>query len=63
MLGFDAQRDRKCFVGGWYLTGDLAKRDQDGYVWFVGRADDIIKTASHMVGPFKGPERADGASS
>jgi len=49
----DEQRYRKCFVGGWYLTGDLARRDADGYFWFVGRADDIIKTSGHMVGPFE----------
>jgi acetyl-CoA synthetase len=49
----DEERYRKCFVGGWYLTGDLARRDQDGYFWFVGRTDDIIKTAGHMVGPFE----------
>jgi acetyl-CoA synthetase len=49
----DEERYRKCFVGGWYLTGDLVKRDQDGYFYFVGRADDIIKTAGHMVGPFE----------
>jgi acetyl-CoA synthetase len=49
----DEERYQKCFVGGWYLTGDLARRDQDGYFWFVGRADDIIKTAGHMVGPFE----------
>jgi acetyl-CoA synthetase len=46
-------RYRKCFVSGWYLTGDLARRGADGYFWFVGRADDIIKTAGHMVGPFE----------
>lgn len=46
-------RYRKCFVGGWYLTGDLARRDADGYFWFVGRADDIIKSAGHMVSPFE----------
>ncbi|HAA02316.1 MAG TPA: acetate--CoA ligase, partial [Syntrophobacteraceae bacterium] len=46
-------RYRKCFVGGWYLSGDLAKRDTAGYFWFVGRADDIINTAGHMVGPFE----------
>ncbi|MFN7922215.1 MAG: AMP-binding protein [Bryobacteraceae bacterium] len=46
-------RYKKCFVGGWYITGDLAKRDADGYYTFVGRADDIIKTAGHMVGPFE----------
>jgi acetyl-CoA synthetase len=49
----DEKRYRKCFVGGWYITGDLAKRDEDGYFWFVGRADDIIKTSGHMVGPFE----------
>ena len=49
----DEERYRKCFVGGWYLTGDLVKRDRDGYFAFVGRADDIIKTAGHMVGPFE----------
>ena len=46
-------RYKKCFVGGWYLTGDLAKRDADGYFWFVGRADDVIKTSGHLVGPFE----------
>ena len=49
----DEERYRKCFVSGWYLTGDLAKRDADGYFWFVGRAGDIIKTSGHMVGPFE----------
>ena len=49
----EEERYRKCFVDGWYITGDLAKRDEDGYFWFVGRADDIIKTAGHMVGPFE----------
>ena len=43
----------KCFVGGWYLSGDLAMRDADGYFWFVGRADDLIKTSGHLVGPFE----------
>ena len=42
-----------CFAGGWYLTGDLARRDADGYYWFVGRADDVIKSAGHLVGPFE----------
>jgi len=46
-------RYRTCFVGGWYLTGDLARRDRDGYFWFVGRADDVIKTAGHLIGPFE----------
>ena len=42
-----------CFAGGWYLTGDLARRDEDGYFWFVGRADDVIKSAGHLIGPFE----------
>ncbi|MBM9514485.1 acetate--CoA ligase [Desulfogranum marinum] len=46
-------RYRKCFVDQWYLTGDIVRRDGDGYFWFVGRADDIIKTAGHMVSPFE----------
>jgi acetyl-CoA synthetase len=49
----EPERYQKCFVGGWYISGDLAMRDDDGYFWFVGRADDIIKTAGHMVGPFE----------
>ena len=49
----EPQRYRKCFVDGWYLTGDLARRDADGYFWFVGRADDVIKTSGHLVGPFE----------
>lgn len=43
----------KCFRDGWYLTGDLAMRDEDGYFWFVGRADDLIKSAGHLIGPFE----------
>ncbi|TAE75873.1 MAG: acetate--CoA ligase [Verrucomicrobia bacterium] len=49
----DDERYRKCFSRGWYLSGDRAKRDAEGYYWFVGRGDDIIKTAGHMVGPFE----------
>jgi acetyl-CoA synthetase len=51
-LGEEA-RYRKCFAGEWYLTGDLAKRDEEGYYWFVGRADDVIKTSGHLIGPFE----------
>jgi acetyl-CoA synthetase len=43
----------KCFKDGWYLSGDLAMRDGDGYFWFVGRADDLIKTSGHLIGPFE----------
>jgi acetyl-CoA synthetase len=49
----EEERYRKCFAGGWYLSGDLAMRDADGYYWFVGRADDVIKSAGHLIGPFE----------
>jgi acetyl-CoA synthetase len=49
----EEERYRKCFVDGWYLSGDLAKRDSDGYFWFVGRADDVIKSSGHLIGPFE----------
>jgi acetyl-CoA synthetase len=49
----EEERYRKCFAGGWYLTGDLAMKDADGYYWFVGRADDVIKSAGHLIGPFE----------
>lgn len=49
----EEERYRKCFADGWYLSGDLAKRDADGYFWFVGRADDVIKSAGHLIGPFE----------
>ncbi|HYI42406.1 MAG TPA: acetate--CoA ligase, partial [Sphingomicrobium sp.] len=45
------ERYAKCFAGGWYLSGDLAMRDADGYFWFVGRADDVIKSSGHLIGP------------
>ncbi|MFW6057427.1 MAG: acetate--CoA ligase [Persicimonas sp.] len=47
------QRYEDSFVGGWYLSGDIAQRDEDGYFWFVGRADDLIKSAGHLIGPFE----------
>ena len=47
------ERYAKCFAGDWYLTGDLAKQDADGYLWFVGRKDDVIKTSGHLIGPFE----------
>jgi acetyl-CoA synthetase len=49
----EEERYRKCFAGGWYLTGDIARKDADGYYWFVGRADDVIKSAGHLIGPFE----------
>jgi acetyl-CoA synthetase len=51
------ERYRRCFVdsprGRLYLTEDLVRRDADGYFWFVGRADDVIKSAGHLIGPFE----------
>jgi len=49
----EKERYEKCFQGGWYLSGDLAMRDADGYYWFVGRADDMIKSSGHLIGPFE----------
>jgi acetyl-CoA synthetase len=46
-------RYASCFADGWYLTGDLARRDADGYFWFVGRSDDVIKSSGHLIGPFE----------
>jgi acetyl-CoA synthetase len=51
-LGED-ERYRAAFVDGWYLAGDLARRDGDGYFWFIGRADDVIKSAGHLISPFE----------
>jgi acetyl-CoA synthetase len=45
----DATRDK--FIGDWLLTGDLARKDEDGYVWFHGRRDDVITSASYRIGP------------
>ncbi len=47
------ERYRDCFAGPLYLSGDLVQRDTDGYFWFVGRSDDVIKSAGHLVGPFE----------
>ena len=49
----EEQRYAACFSADWYLTGDLARRDADGYYWFVGRGDDVIKSAGHLIGPFE----------
>ena len=45
------ERYAACFRDGWYLTGDTARRDADGYLWFLGRTDDVIKSAGHLIGP------------
>ena len=47
------ERYNSRFQNGWYITGDKARMDADGYFWFVGRADDVINTAGHLVGPFE----------
>ena len=49
----EEERYRKCFTGGWYVSGDLVRRDAEGYYWFVGRSDDVIKTSGHLIGPFE----------
>jgi acetyl-CoA synthetase len=47
------RRYEQCFAGPWYHSGDLARKDGDGYFWFVGRNDDVIKSAGHLIGPFE----------
>lgn len=49
----EEHRPAESMVGGWYLAGDLAHRDADGSVWFEGRADDVILSAGHRIGPFE----------
>ena len=49
----DPERYKSCFVGDWYITGDRGKVDDDGYFWFVSRADDVILSAGYRIGPFE----------
>jgi acetyl-CoA synthetase len=49
----DDERYRKCFVGEWYFSGDQARLDADGRFWFIGRTDDVIKSAGHLISPFE----------
>ncbi len=49
----EEERYRKSFVDGWYTSGDLARLDEEGWFWFVGRADDVIKAAGHLISPFE----------
>ncbi|MGA8943467.1 MAG: acyl--CoA ligase [Thermoactinomyces sp.] len=49
----DPERTKQAFIGDWYLTGDRAKRDEDGYFWFEGRSDDIIISSGYTIGPFE----------
>jgi acetyl-CoA synthetase len=47
------EENAKSFVNGWYYTGDKAYRDEDGYYWFIGRDDDVIKASGYRIGPFE----------
>ncbi|ADX81936.1 AMP-binding protein [Sulfolobus islandicus] len=49
----DEERTKNSFKGDWYLTGDMAKIDDQGYFWFVGRQDDVVKVSGYRVGPFE----------
>ncbi len=49
----DEEKTASCHYGGNYHTGDLAWRDEDGYYWFVGRLDDVIKSSGYRIGPFE----------
>lgn len=49
----NAEATREAFRGDWYITGDRAYRDEDGYFWFVGRSDDVIISAAYRIGPFE----------
>lgn len=49
----DPEATAATFVGDWYLTGDFARRDADGYFWFFGRKDDMIKSSGHLIGAFE----------
>jgi acetyl-CoA synthetase/medium-chain acyl-CoA synthetase len=49
----DPERTAQVFRNGWYLTGDRGTVDEDGYIWFVGRADDVIISAAYRIGPFE----------
>jgi acyl-coenzyme A synthetase/AMP-(fatty) acid ligase len=49
----DPDATQACIRGDWYITGDRAYKDEDGYFWFVGRADDVINSAGYRIGPFE----------
>jgi acetyl-CoA synthetase len=49
----DPERNAEAFAGGVYHTGDMAWRDEEGYYWFIGRGDDIIKSSGYRIGPFE----------
>jgi len=54
-LGYwkDPERTQRLFRHGWITAGDLARRDEAGYFWFEGRADDVIKSSGYRIGPFE----------
>jgi acetyl-CoA synthetase/medium-chain acyl-CoA synthetase len=49
----DDEENAKRFVGDFYLTGDRARRDEDGYLWFIARDDDVIISSAYRIGPFE----------
>lgn len=49
----EPERTASCFVGDWYITGDRGMKDEDGYIWFIGRADDVIISSGYRIGPFE----------
>lgn len=49
----EPERTASCFRGDWYITGDRGMKDEDGYLWFVGRADDVIISSGYRIGPFE----------
>ena len=49
----DQEKTAECMAGGYYHTGDTAWRDEDGYFWYVGRVDDVIKSSGYRIGPFE----------
>jgi len=54
-LGYlnNPEKTKESFKGDWYLTGDVATKDDEGYFWFVGRKDDVVKVSGYRVGPFE----------
>ena len=55
MMGYhrDPEKTAEAIHDGWYHTGDMAWRDEDGYLWYVGRNDDVIKSSGYRIGPFE----------
>ena len=51
--GPDDERNATAFAGGWYHTGDIAQRDEDGYITYVGRTDDVFKSSDYRISPFE----------